>query len=380
MKRAHVWLEGPGEWTWPGTRPPAGDFAPPSWVPAFPPRLEPVTAGAGGAGALTRRRVLVRRIWLGLALSLAAALGAVTALGGPAQIERALGLRESDQVAPHETAAGATPVAPPPVTLRTVTQDAAGSAIVDATYDSPQLASAGFFYAYLPPEYASSDRRYPVLYLLHGRQGHADAFLEMGIQASLDGLIAARKIPPMIVVMVQDRPTLANWRDIGVHHSAGYVAEVQELVDRTLATIPTRAQRAIAGSSMGGFGAMHVALLNPYRFGVVESWLGYFNNLEDELRADRPVYERLGLQAFLYGAEEDPVAEPWEDSWFAGRLRAAGAHAQSAVYPGGHSLQKVREHLDPMLLFVGRAFERAQAAQAARQAAAAGAHKAGASA
>jgi len=38
---------------------------------------------------------------------------------------------------------------------------------------------------------------------------------------------------------------------------------------------------------MGGFGAMNVALSNALRFAVVESWLGYFNHLGDELEADR---------------------------------------------------------------------------------------------
>ena len=105
---------------------------------------------------------------------------------------------------------------------------------------------------------------------------------------------------------------------------------------------------------------MHVALANPYRFAVVESWLGYFNNLAGELRADRPILSRLGLHAFLYGAEADPVALPEEDPVFAARLRTAGAQAESAVYPGGHSLQKVREHLDAGLLFAGRSLGEAQ--------------------
>jgi enterochelin esterase-like enzyme len=221
---------------------------------------------------------------------------------------------------------------------------------------------------YLPAGYASTTRRYPVLYLLHGRDGHATAFLEIGIQESLDRLIADRAIPPMIAVMIQDRPGLDNWRNLGRRHSATYVIEVQELVDRMLRTIPTRAARAIAGSSMGGFGAMNVALANPLRFAVVESWLGFFNNLGGALRADRPVISRLGLHAFLYGAAADPVAVPAEDPEFAAELRAAGARAESAIYPGGHSLQKVSEHLDTGLLFAGRSLEQAQRRAAAEEA------------
>jgi predicted esterase len=220
--------------------------------------------------------------------------------------------------------------------------------------------------------YTQGTARYRTLYLLHGRDGHANSFLEIGIQQTLDHLIAAHRIAPMIVVMVQDAPGLDNWRDMGARHSATYVVEVQELADRILRTIPARGARAIAGSSMGGFGSMNVALANPLRFAVVESWLGFFNGLEGTLQGDRPVIARLGLQAFLYGASEDPVAVPSEDPEFAAELRDAGAQASGVIYPGGHSLEKVQEHLDTGLLFAGRSLAAAQAREA-REAAAASA-------
>jgi S-formylglutathione hydrolase FrmB len=155
--------------------------------------------------------------------------------------------------------------------------------------------------------------------------------------------------------MIQDRPGLENWRDLGRRGSATYVLEVQELIDRMLPTIANRSGRAIAGNSMGGFGAMHAALNNPERFAVVESWLGYFNHLEGKLRADSSIFRRLGLHAFVYGAASDPVADPAENPAFAARLRAAGATAHGAIYPGDHSLGTLSEHLDDMMLFAGRA-------------------------
>ncbi len=207
-----------------------------------------------------------------------------------------------------------------------------------------------------------------MLYLLHGRDGHPEAFLEMGIQRTLDRLIARGAIPPLIVIMPQDRSSLQSWKDLAYHRSATYVVEVQELADRMLRTIPSRAARAVAGSSMGGFGAMNVALANPTRFSVVESWLGFFNNLGDDLEGARPVIERLGLRAFLYGAAEDPVAIPSEDPEFASALRSAGAQATGVIYPGGHSLEKVGEHLVTGLEFAGRSLLDAER-RAAREAA-----------
>ena len=326
-------------------------------------------SGVSSSGQAERSRAW----WLGIGalLSALAAACVVAALGGPAAIER---LTSVAAVAPASSAAQAASVVGPPdllpplPTLRLISGDAAGSSIDRASFPSSSLPGEGSFFVYLPPGYASTTRRYPVLYLLHGRNGHANAFLEIGIQESLDRLIAARAIPPMIAVMIQDRPGLKNWRDLGPRHSETYVIEVQELVDRMLRTIPTRAARAIAGSSMGGFGAMNVALTNPLRFAVVESWLGFFNNLEGALRADQRVISRLGLHAFLYGAAADPVAVPAEDPEFAAELRAAGAQAESAIYPGGHSLEKVREHLDTGLLFAGRSLDEAQQRAAAEEA------------
>jgi enterochelin esterase-like enzyme len=359
-----MWLESLGDWTWPGREAAAEALPlPPAWVPAFPPAL--ARAGAGGgypASAAGRQgRATPRRLLLGALLSALAAVCVALALKGPLTLDRILGRAASRTVSADARPANPAMLAQPPIlaqplpALVPVSHDAAGSSIDRAAYSSPALGSEGSLLVYLPPGYASTTRRYPVLYLLHGQNGHATAFLEIGVQRSLDRLIARKAIPPMIAVMIQDRSGLENWRDLGSRRSASYVVEVSELVDRMLPTIGTRAGRAIAGNSMGGYGAMHIALANPERFSVVESWLGYFNNLDGELRADRPIISRLGLRAFLYGAVGDTVANPTEDPAFAARLRAAGASAQSTVYPGNHSLVTLSEHLDEMLLFAGRA-------------------------
>jgi enterochelin esterase-like enzyme len=367
--RTQLWLESLGDWTWPGMR--AGGESmplPPAWVPAFPPLLEPAVAGAGQPTAIPwPGRATPRRLLLGALLSALAAVCVALAAKGPLGLERVLGgrvanrsaLTDSTAASPSAaspTAASLTAAAPRPLpTFVSVSHDAAGSSIDKASYTSLALGGKGSFLVYLPPGYVSATRHYPVLYLLHGQNGHANAFLEIGLQQSLDRLIAHRAIPPMIAVMIQDASGNENWQNIGRRHSETYVLEVQELVDRMLPTIAARAGRAIAGSSKGGYGAMRVALGSPHRFAVVESWLGFFDGLVGRLRADRPVLSRLGLRAFLYGAESDPVADPSEDPVFAARLRAVGASAESAVYPGGHSLETLGEHLDDMLVFAGRA-------------------------
>ncbi len=349
--RSQIWLESLGDWAWPGRATPAEALlGPPSWVASFPPRLE-VSPAHGGAAASRGRRTPRALLLVGL-------LGALAAVSVALALKVSIPLQRSTAVNQPVAVASALAVAPPArlPALVPVSHAASGSAIDRVSFRSKALAEPGSFLVYLPPGYTRADR-YPVIYLLHGQAGHATAFLEVGVQRALDRLTERGAIPPMIAVMVQDRNTLQNWQ----WHSADYVVEVQELVDRMLPTRATRAGRAIAGNSKGGYGAMHIALANPYRFSVVESWLGYFNHLSGELARDRPVISRLGLHAFMYGAIGDQAADPTEDPAFAAALREAGAHAESAIYPGNHSLMTVAEHLEEMLVFAGSSLRSEQA-------------------
>jgi len=360
--RTQVWLESPGDWSWPGQRAAAADFLPPSWVPAFPPRLDPLAETAGASRRLQSERAARRRLGLGALLSALASICVAVAVNGPLGLEHLVGIRTGVGQAANAVAA----VPPRPSlaqflpTLRPVSQDAAGSSIAATSYHSAALHGSGSFLVYLPPGYASTTRHYPVLYLLHGDDQSATAFLQVGLQGQLDRLIAQRATSPMIAVMIQGGRGANNWRNDGGVRYESYILEVQELIDRMLPTLPERGARAIAGDSMGGYGAMNVVLGNPFRFSVVESWIGFFNGLEGQLRADRPVFAALGLDAFLYGAEQDHIANPAENSPFAAALRAAGARAGSAVYPGEHSLETVEAHLASMLLFAGRQLSRAR--------------------
>jgi enterochelin esterase-like enzyme len=356
--RTHVWLETLGDWSWPGA---AADAVPlpPSWVPAFPPRLEAAAATAAPGGSLPWQQgwATPRRLLLGALLSALAAVSLALALKGPLSLDGLLGRTAPARSTPHGARVAPRPAASTVKALPAlvpVSHDAAGSAIARASYSSAALHRKGSFIVYLPPGHDSGTRRYPVLYLLHGNSQPASAFLQIGLRASLDRLILHHAIPPVIAVMIQGGPGANNWRDMGYRRYETYVLEVQELIDRMLPTVAARAGRAIAGDSMGGYGAMNVAIGNPYRFAVVESWLGFFNNLDGKLRADRPILSRLGLHAFLYGAQSDTIADPSENGIFARELRAAGATAESAVYPGEHSLETLHANLDRMLLFAGR--------------------------
>jgi enterochelin esterase-like enzyme len=356
--RAHVWLDGTGDWAWPGSRgseAAVAELLPPAWVPAFPRRTQ-ATGDASVAGARRSQRALQWRYGTSLLLAALAAVCVGLALDGRADFERLMGVRvAASRSATALSLARSIAASPQPLpTVALVSRDAAGSSIDSSSYASQALRGEGSFLVYLPPGYARTTTRYPVIYLLHGNGESDGSFVQIGVQSTLDRLIARHAIPPAIAVMIQGGPGTNNWRNHGERSYESYVLEVQRLVDRMLPTIPDRAGRAIAGYSMGGYGAMHLALTHPQTFATVESWLGFFDGLAGRLRADRRTISRLGLRAFVYGAASDHIAASAENAPFAAALRAAGADAHSAIYPGEHSFETLEAHLESMLAFAGR--------------------------
>lgn len=357
--RANVWLDGTGDWAWPGSGSGGGEAAvelsPPAWIPTLPSRTATSAAGLGPAAGRRSQRALRRRYGTSLLLAALAAVCVGLALDGRANFERLVGMRATAaQSAAASALARSIAISPQPSPrVALVSRDAAGSSIDSSSFTSAALHGEGSFLIYLPPGYASTAARYPVIYLLHGNEQTDESFLQMGLQDTLDRLIARHTIPPTIAVMIQGGRGANEWSNRGAADYETYVLEVQRLVDRTLPTLATRDARAIAGYSMGGYGAMHLALKHPQTFSAVESWLGFFNGLHGQLRADRPAISRLGLRAYVYGASSDYIADPAENAPFAAALRAAGADAHSAVYPGEHDLETLEAHLEHMLAFAG---------------------------
>jgi S-formylglutathione hydrolase FrmB len=381
---ASSWLDGTPEWAWPGRRP-AVELAPAAWVPALPtlsalPALSTLPAlpelpALPRAAARPRTRTLPRPLRLArLALLIAVAVATFVittrlAHSRPAAAEGFASIR-FDDVLTNPFAGAATvdadatahaapaigelaPPLPEPVPIVT---EPAGSTIASITYPSAALGWRDRFLVYLPPGYyASATRRYPVIYLLHGDDQPASSFLRLGVAGTLDRLTQTHRIQPMIAVMLQGASAPQNWENTSGPRLYSYVAEVQRLTDRVLRTIPSRSARAIAGYSMGGFGAMNVALSQLGTYSVVESWEGQFANLSHELAADRRLLRRLPLHAFVWGGAQDKVVDTAADAPWAAAMRAAGAQAIGAVYPGAHAFAPIEAQLAKMLTFAARA-------------------------
>jgi enterochelin esterase-like enzyme len=347
--RAQLWLENLDDWSWPGRGEAAVEVLPPPWVPSFPLRREPAPARPTPPAACKPERGNWRRPIGGALFGVLAAIALALAFSGRLSFTHLRGAHAKYE--PAIQARSAPAERQPLPKIESVSRAASGSLIDSASFDSPALHGKGSFLIYLPPGYAHATESYPVLYLLHGMDETDSSFLRLGVQSTLDSLIGAHLAAPVIAVMIQGGWGPNRW----LHSYERYVLEVQRLVNRMLPTDPARDAQGLIGYSMGGYGAMHLALQDPEKFGLVESWEGFFNGLGGLLRADRPTLERLGLKAFIYGGEQDHVANPAENAPFAAALRSEGAEAQSAVYPGEHDFAIYEEHIRSMLAFATHA-------------------------
>ena len=143
-------------------------------------------------------------------------------------------------------------------------------------YLSKSLGVPRRMHVYTPADYATSNQRYPVLYLLHGGGDNDLSWLMAGrANFILDNLIAAGKAKPMIVVMPAGHtPPAPGGAQVPDAFARDLLGDVMPYVERNYRTLPEGDQRAIAGLSMGGQQTLNVGLTNLDRF----SYLGVFSS------------------------------------------------------------------------------------------------------
>lgn len=149
-------------------------------------------------------------------------------------------------------------------------------------YDSKTVGTTRKLNVYTPPGY-SSERKYPVLYLLHGIGGDETEWQRFATPDVLfDNLIADKKAVPMIVVMPNGRAQ-KNDRAVGnVFDSApAFAVFEQDLLKDVIPAVETRysvqtdrEHRALAGLSMGGGQSLNFGLTNLDKF----AWIGGFSS------------------------------------------------------------------------------------------------------
>ncbi|MEZ0539343.1 alpha/beta hydrolase [Fibrella arboris] len=142
--------------------------------------------------------------------------------------------------------------------------------LLESVVMSSSLMNRGIRYSiYLPPDYYVSNRRYPVVYLLHGYTDDETGWTQFGeADRLIDEGIKSGTLPPMIVVMpdggvtwyMNDYLNKTRYEDM-------FVTELIPHIDSTYRTRTKRDFRGISGLSMGGHGSLLLAMHHPDLFG-----------------------------------------------------------------------------------------------------------------
>lgn len=129
-------------------------------------------------------------------------------------------------------------------------------------------------FVYLPASYdAEPNRRYPVVYFLHGYGATAQAYVNLlGLPGAVDEPMSASAREMILVLpdtftvyngsMYSNSPTIGDWE--------GFIAnDLVSHIDSNYRTVPERGSRGLAGHSMGGYGTLRIGMKHPEVFAAI---------------------------------------------------------------------------------------------------------------
>lgn len=167
---------------------------------------------------------------------------------------------------------------------------------------------------YLPSDYESSRRSYPIVYLLHGFSDDDTGWLQFGEANRIaDNAIATGAIPPMILVMpdggvswyVNNYNGAVAWEDM-------FIDEFMPHIESEYRVRTKKEYRGIAGLSMGGYGSLVLAMRHPELFAAVAAFSSGIVTREDWTASPQDRYDRTWGVVFGPGlAGSARVTEHW---------------------------------------------------------------------
>ena len=241
---------------------------------------------------------------------------------------------------------------------------------VDTSYFSHALDAQLHFLVALPEDYASSTRRYPVVYFLHGLPAGPTSYQGVAWVADdveTDGH-AAIVVIPQGTRLPQGDPEYHDWGP-GQNWETAIAVELPRIVDARYRTIANRTGRAIVGVSAGGYGAAILDAHHPDEYAAMESWSGYFRptdpagsqTLDVGSDADnayasvfaqvpklRTAFRRYPTFVAFYVGRGDPTFVS-DNVGFDAALRAARIPHVFELYAGGHDATLWQARATPWL-------------------------------
>lgn len=206
-------------------------------------------------------------------------------------------------------------------------------------------------YVYLPPDYQSSGKRYPVLYLQHGHGENETTWVTQGhMNFIADNLIAAGQATATIVVMCNGMTDFEDENGVQLSYAEAFplmfLEEVIPYIEGRYRTLADADHRAMAGLSMGSIQTSIITLKHPELFSHVGVFSGFVQdplagyaehlspeNLDRYRNAFKLYFRAIGVQ--------DPFLPHFrsDDELLAGY----GIYSVRRIYSGGHEW-KVWQH------------------------------------
>jgi S-formylglutathione hydrolase FrmB len=247
----------------------------------------------------------------------------------------------------------------------------------------------------LPPSYdTEKTRRYPILYLLHGLGDNEQMLIHSGGMNLVEDLWEQNQLGEFLIVTPAGGASFyINSHDGKRRYEDFFLQEFMSGIEKRYRALTQRKSRGIAGISMGGYGALHIAFRHPQLFSAVGAHsAALIENMPNISARDSRQLSRLRVLGDAFGSPFDPAF--WsqndpvtiartanlaglkiyfdcgseDDYGFDGGADAldkllTSRHIQHEfhLYPGGHNWIYFAEHLPALLEFHFHVFELARA-------------------
>lgn len=250
----------------------------------------------------------------------------------------------------------------------------------------------------LPRSYAEQpQRRYPVLYHLHGLTEDEQTAIRSGLWDLIEQMQGDGRIGEFLLVTPDGgRSFYINSHDGRTRYEDFFIREFLPAIERRYRIRRERAARGLSGISMGGYGALRLALKYPHLFGSVSAHSAALLERPPALLSaaggatgalgevfgtplDPGFWERnspftlarqarglAGLRIYFDCGREDHYGFDVGAQRFHELLDQLGIPHEFHLYPGGHDWDYFAEHMDESLQFHWRAFDRARPPQPRR--------------
>ena len=161
----------------------------------------------------------------------------------------------------------------------------------------------------LPPSFdQDKSRQFPVLYFLHGLGDNEQSFIHSGAWNLVENMREQHELTEFLIATPDGWASFyINSRDGKARYEDFLLQEFFPFIEKRYRVAPGRGHRAIAGISMGGYGALHLAFSHPQLFSSASAHSAALIERLPEFLGPTPNSPRSRVLGQVFGAPPDPV-------------------------------------------------------------------------